>query len=56
MEVGKGLGDRGPELLELKDCLDNALRHKICVLGGGVETRGWIQWSLCVHPTWDIIL
>lgn len=41
--MGKDLEDRGAELLELKDWLGNALTHRVCVLGGGVETRGWIQ-------------
>jgi len=41
--MGKGLEDHGPELLELKEWLDSALRHRVWVWGGGVGARAWIQ-------------
>jgi len=36
-------GGHGTELLEFKECLDSALRHRGWILGGLCEARGWAQ-------------
>ena len=36
-------GGHGTELLEFKECLDSAFRHRGWILGGLCEARGWAQ-------------
>jgi len=46
----------GPELLELKEHLGNALRHRVCVLGGRVWTQELDSMILVGFlSTWDIL-
>lgn len=45
-QAPQGSGN-GPELPEFKECLDTALRHGVCILGGPVS-RQWLDSMILV--------